>query len=80
MQADKFRLFSAISSVNALSSNYYFQRVLDEKSDFGSCVMIIHKRKVQPPEQARGRIARAYLYMDQAYNEQAAAQAYQFVG
>jgi len=69
MQADMFNLFTAIGFVNALRSNYYFQRVLDEKSDFCSCEMINHKRKAQPPVQARGRINRAYLYIDQAYSK-----------
>ena len=68
MQADMFNLYAAIGSVNALRSNYNFQMVPGEKSDFGSCEMIIDSRKAQPPEAARGRIARAYLYMDQAYN------------
>jgi len=69
MQADKFRLFSAISSVNALSSNYYFQRVLDEKSDFGSCVMIIHRRKAQPPEQVCGQLLELiYIWISRIAN------------
>ena len=40
-----------------------------ESSDFGSCEMIIHKKKAQPPEQAHGRIARTYLHMDQVYSK-----------
>lgn len=30
--------------------------------------MRIENRKVQPPESARGRIARAYLYFDEVYS------------
>lgn len=37
------------------------------KSDFGACDMRIEGSKAQPPEAARGRIARSYLYMDQNY-------------
>jgi len=37
------------------------------KSDFGSCDMKIVNRKAGPPEAARGRIARTYLYMEGAY-------------
>jgi deoxyribonuclease-1 len=37
------------------------------KSDFGSCAMKIDHRKAEPPEMARGRIARTYLYMEGAY-------------
>ena len=69
MQADMYNLFAAIGSVNALRSNYNFQLIYGEQSDFGSCEMIIDNRKAQPPESARGRIARAYLYMDQTYNK-----------
>jgi deoxyribonuclease-1 len=29
--------------------------------------MIIDSRKAQPPELSRGKIARAYMYMEQAY-------------
>ncbi|MFT5707737.1 MAG: deoxyribonuclease-1 [Oceanospirillaceae bacterium] len=43
--------------------------IIGEKSDFGSCEMIIDNKKAQPPGIARGRIARAYLYIDQAYSK-----------
>lgn len=69
MQADMFNLYAAIGSVNALRSNYNFQMIPGEQSDFGSCEMIIDSRKAQPPEIARGKIARAYLYMDQTYSK-----------
>jgi deoxyribonuclease-1 len=67
MQADMYNLYAAIGSVNALRSNYNFQMLPGEKSDFGSCEMIIDSRKAQPPESSRGKIARAYMYMEQAY-------------
>jgi deoxyribonuclease-1 len=69
MQADMYNLYAAIGSVNALRSNYNFQMLPGEQSDFGSCEMIIDNRKAQPPVDSRGRIARAYLYMDQAYSK-----------
>ena len=68
MQADMYNLYAAIGSVNALRSNYNFQMLPGEQSDFGSCEMIIDNRKAQPPAESRGRIARAYLYFDQAYS------------
>ncbi len=67
MQADMFNLYPAIGAVNALRSNYNFTMLPSEKSDFGSCAMKIENRKAEPPEMARGRIARTYLYMDDAY-------------
>lgn len=38
-----------------------------KKSDFGSCDMKIDNKKAEPPENARGRIARSYMYMESAY-------------
>ncbi|GAW96456.1 MULTISPECIES: endonuclease [Colwellia] len=67
MQADMFNLFPAIGAVNALRSNYNFTMLPAVKSDFGSCAMKIDNRKAEPPEIARGQIARTYLYMVGAY-------------
>lgn len=67
MQADMFNLHPAIGAVNALRSNYNFTILATAKSNFGSCEMKIENRKAEPPQQARGRIARAYLYMDLTY-------------
>lgn len=67
MQADMHNLFPAIGAVNALRSNYNFTMLPGEKSDFGSCDMRIDSRKAQPPEQARGVIARTYMYMEATY-------------
>jgi deoxyribonuclease-1 len=67
MQADMFNLYPAIGAVNALRSNYNFSMLSDVKSDFGSCPMKVDSRMAEPPEMARGQIARTYLYMDDAY-------------
>lgn len=67
MQSDMYNLYPAIGSVNALRSNYNFTMLSGVESDFGACDMRIDSRKAQPPESARGVIARSYLYMDQAY-------------
>ncbi|MGB0948434.1 MAG: endonuclease [Pseudoalteromonas marina] len=67
MQADLFNLYPAIGSVNALRSNYNFTMLPQTASNFGTCKMKIDNRKAEPPEQARGRIARTYLYMEAAY-------------
>lgn len=67
MQADMFNLYPAIGAVNALRSNYNFTMLPTLKSDFGSCAMKIDNRKAEPPEMARGQIARTYLYMEGAY-------------
>jgi len=67
MQADMFNLYPAIGAVNALRSNYNFTMLPTAQSDFGSCAMKIDNRKAEPPESARGEIARTYLYMESAY-------------
>lgn len=67
MQSDLYNLFPAIGSVNAMRSNYNFTMLPDESSDFGSCAMKIDDKKAEPPVNARGRIARTYLYMEEAY-------------
>lgn len=69
MQADGYNLFAAIGSVNAYRSNYNFQMMSGTESDFGSCDFHVENRKAQPPEQARGVIARTYLYFDMTYSQ-----------
>lgn len=67
MQADMFNLYPAIGAVNALRSNYNFTMLPTDENDFGSCAMKIDNRKVEPPEMARGQIARTYMYMEDTY-------------
>ncbi len=67
MQADMYNLFPAIGAVNASRSHYNFAMLPDEKADFGICQMKIENRKVEPPEHARGIIARTYIYMEESY-------------
>lgn len=68
MQADMYNLVPAIGAVNAKRSNYRFTMLGEnEPSDFGSCPMKVENRAVEPPEVARGEIARTHLYMEAAY-------------
>ncbi len=69
MQADMYNLYPAIGAVNALRSNYDFCILDNAKSDFGMCLMKIDQKRAEPPCEARGKIARAYLYMDNAYEK-----------
>ena len=71
MQSDMYNLYPAIGAVNASRSNYNFVMLATEKSSFGSCEMKIAKRKAEPPKNARGMIARSYLYMHQTYDRYA---------
>ena len=68
MQADMYNLFPAIGSVNAMRSNYNFTQFPSHVPNaFGSCAMKIEDKKVEPPLEARGVIARTYFYMEQEY-------------
>lgn len=69
MQADMYNLYPAVGAVNAARQNYafspFFKRV---PAAFGSCALKIRSRRAEPPESARGIIARTYLYMEWAYD------------
>ena len=67
MQSDLYNLYPAIGAVNAMRSNFNFTVLAGGKVDFGTCQMKVENKKAEPPEEARGRIARTYLYMEQRY-------------
>ena len=73
MQSDLYNLYPAIGAVNAARQNYNYVMLPKTASkdyrSFGSCDMIIDKtdRDAQPPERARGVIARTYMYFDSVY-------------
>jgi len=69
MQSDMYNLYPAIGAVNAARSNYNFVAFNGEQSSFGHCAMKISNRKAEPPIEARGMIARSYIYMDEAYSK-----------
>ena len=68
MQADMYNLVPAIGAVNALRSNYNFTELsADTPAMFGTCEMKIDGKKVEPPHDTKGMIARTYFYMESAY-------------
>ncbi|PSW58770.1 endonuclease I [Photobacterium kishitanii] len=73
MQSDLYNLYPAIGAVNAARQNYNYVMLPKTASKnyrtFGSCDMIIDKkdRDAQPPERARGVIARTYMYFEAVY-------------
>ena len=68
MQADMHNLAPAIGAVNAARRNYDFTLLPNAESSFGTCQMKIQGKLVEPPESARGIIARTYLYMQAEYS------------
>ena len=67
MQCDLYNLFPAIGAVNAIRSNNRYAALPDEEPLFGSCPMKIKGNLAEPPDQAKGQVARTALYMDWAY-------------
>ena len=73
MQSDLYNLYPAVGAVNAARQNYNYVMLPKTASkdyrSFGSCDMIIDKKDhdAQPPERARGVIARTYMYFEAVY-------------
>ena len=63
MESDLYNLYPAIGAVNAMRSNYRYALLPDVPPTFGSCAMKVARRRAEPPEEARGTIARSVLYM-----------------
>nr|WP_312018407.1 endonuclease [Parashewanella spongiae] len=76
MESDLHNLVPAIGEVNGDRSNYRFSQWNGKSYQYGQCNMLIDfkGRKVQPPVQSRGAIARTYLYMKQTYGLRIASQ------
>ena len=70
MEADLHNLTPAIGEVNGDRSNFKFIPWNDDSGvSYGQCEMRIDfkNKRANPPEIARGAIARTYLYMNQQY-------------
>lgn len=69
MEADLHNLVPAIGEVNADRSNYRFDEIAGEPTDYGSCQFEIDadRRIAEPADQVKGQIARIYFYMHERY-------------
>jgi deoxyribonuclease-1 len=67
---DLMNLVPTIGEVNGDRSNYKFGMIAGEFSNYGSCDMEVSRKskKVEPPKNVRGDIARTYFYMRDRYN------------
>lgn len=76
MEGDLHNLFPALGEVNGDRSNFRFSDWNGTPYQYGSCQMLIDfsAKRAQPPKDARGLIARAYLYMSQRYGIRLAEQ------
>ena len=70
MEGDMHNLVPSIGEVNGDRSNYRFSEWNGKSHQYGQCDMLVDfkQRKVQPPHETKGQIARAYLYMEQQYS------------
>ena len=69
MQSDMYNLFPAVGSVNAARSNKQYSELPGVQSAFGTCEAKIDGNRFEPPDRAKGQVARAALYMDKEYKE-----------
>lgn len=72
MEADLHNLVPAIGEVNGDRSNYSFAQLTGEPRVYGQCDMEVNfkQRKVEPPVNRQGDIARTYFYMRDQYGLQ----------
>lgn len=67
MQADMYNLFPAIGAVNAVRSNKRYSVLPSSGPRFGSCMAKADDGRFEPPDRAKGQVARAALYMADGY-------------
>ena len=67
MQADMYNLFPAIGTVNAVRGNKRYSALPGSSPKFGSCKARVDGDHFEPPDRAKGQVARASLYMEDAY-------------
>lgn len=69
MEADINNLAPAIGEINADRSNFRFGMITGEPRKYGACDVEIDfkQRVIEPPPEARKRIAEAYFYMQRTY-------------
>lgn len=68
MEAELYNLWPEVGAVNQARSNYRFG-VVSGQTDYLGCAMKIDKalRRAEPPDNAKGVVARAYLFMAEHY-------------
>ena len=69
MEADMYNLFPAVGAVNAVRSNKQYSELPGVPSAFGMCHAKVSGNRFEPPQQSKGELARAGLYMDSEYPE-----------
>lgn len=68
MEADMYNLFPAIGAVNAAREHRAYAELPSAAPTFGDCAIKIARGAFEPPDRAKGQIARASLYMAAQYS------------
>lgn len=70
MEGDLHNLYPAVGEVNGDRGNFQFTDMGAKPNQYGQCQMYVDfkNKKAQPPQDAKGPIARAHLYMAEQYN------------
>ncbi|MET0047459.1 MAG: endonuclease [Sedimenticola sp.] len=67
MEADPHNLWPSLAQYNQLRSNFAYGDIPGERWKFSGCDFEVQGKRVEPSPRARGRIARAMLYMRDTY-------------
>jgi len=72
MEADLYNLWPEIGELNRLRSNFSMAALggpgrNPASKSFGGCKAVLGDRKFEPSDEAKGIVARTYMYMHQAY-------------
>lgn len=67
MEGDMYNLFPSINAVNQSRGNRRYASLPDAPPAFGSCGAKISRGRFEPPDEAKGPLARASLYMAATY-------------
>lgn len=68
MEADMYNLWPSIGELNALRAHFSMAEIAGPSEiNFGDCKAKIADKKFEPMDKDKGRVARVYMYMDQAY-------------
>ena len=67
ISGDLWILGNAEAVLNRIHSNYQWAELGNQGQQWGSCDFYFADRKVQPPKSLKGKIARAYQYVQEVY-------------
>lgn len=68
MQSDMYNIFPAIGAVNAVRSNKQYSSLPESPEGmFGTCEAKMEGNRFEPPDRAKGQVARAAMYMQANY-------------